>query len=271
MAHDTHKWTCVGRALGTAAAVFSFAVLTTGCGTFGKKSTDTAQSKRIRQLERQLRKKNSIIEDLRERQMVLEKRARPGTAPATLAEEAQKTRPLTTVGSPKFSANDSVMTPEPASETMGATSSDSSSEATSASTSRELTSEQLLYSKVLETYRRKDGEGLKKALTLLQKTYPDSVFADNALYVSGMLALEMNNHAQAAEYMNRVIKEYPRSNKAVSALFVLAMVEKSRGKYGQAKRILQEVQKAYPGSPEASRVNVEMKLISLAASKRREI
>lgn len=128
------------------------------------------------------------------------------------------------------------------------------------------TGEQRLYSKVLETYRAHQNEDLQKALQILLKTYPDSVYADNALYLAGLLAFESNDAVRAAHFMDRVIREYPKGNKMVSALFARAMIDKRLGKIGLAKQMLQSIQKSYPGSPEAHRSATEMKLIEMASS-----
>ena len=130
----------------------------------------------------------------------------------------------------------------------------------------EQTGEQRLYSKVLEVYREHRLAEMQKSVSLLLKTYPESIYADNALYLAGLLAFENGDADRASYYMERVLREYPHGNKAVSALFAKAMVEKRRGKPQQARTLLQDVRKYYPGSPEATRANLETKLIDVAAT-----
>jgi TolA-binding protein len=132
------------------------------------------------------------------------------------------------------------------------------------------TSEQRLYSKVLESYRRHSVAETTKSVQLLLKTYPDSVYADNALYLAGLLSFEKGDLARAAEFMERVLREYPRGNKVVSALFAKAMIQKNQGRWLDARNILRGVRQHYPGSPEAARAVLELKFIDISANKKRE-
>jgi len=132
------------------------------------------------------------------------------------------------------------------------------------------TSEQRLYSKVLESYRRHSVAETAKSLQLLLKTYPDSIYADNALYLGGLLSFEKGDLARAGEFMERVLREYPRGNKVVSALFAKAMIQKSQGRTFDARNILRGVRQHYPGSPEAARAVLELKFIEISANKKRE-
>ena len=109
---------------------------------------------------------------------------------------------------------------------------------------------------------------LKKSTELLLKSYPDSVFADNALYLDGLLCFEANQLPQAEQFLNRVISELPQSNKVVAAIFAKAMIAKKMKKYGQAESVLQQVARTFPGSPEAGRVNFEIKLMKVAQAGR---
>jgi TolA-binding protein len=128
------------------------------------------------------------------------------------------------------------------------------------------TGEHFLYSKVLETYQKRNAAELQKSMQMLLRSYPDSVFADNALYLAGMLALEIGDSARAASYFERVLAEHPLGNKAVSALFAKAVVEKRNKKYNEARKLLEKVRVQYPGSPEAARVKLELELLNAGES-----
>lgn len=141
----------------------------------------------------------------------------------------------------------------------------------SISISPEKTGEHFLYSKVLESYAARNSSELQQALGLLLKTYPESVFADNALYMSGLLAFEKSDMRTALQQFDRLLSEYPRSNKAVAALFAKASIEKKAGKTAAAKRSFLQVKQIFPGSPEATRVSVELKLLESASQKHREL
>jgi TolA-binding protein len=128
------------------------------------------------------------------------------------------------------------------------------------------TGEHFLYAKVLETYQKRNVAELQKSTQLLLRTYPDSVFADNALYLSGMLALELGDMARASSFMDRVLKEYPLGNKAVSALFAKGVIEKRSKKPNEAHKLFLKVRSLYPGSPEAARVGLEFELLKVRES-----
>lgn len=191
-----------------------------------------AYEERIQVLERELRRRQLEIQDLKDRNAVLEARLRRGEPTPEAIETPQKEAPTR-------AAN-----PEP-------------------------TGEQMLYSKILQTYRKRNLSEMEKSLALLMKTYPDSVYADNALYLCGQLAFELGNHQLAGQYMDRVLRDYPKGNKAVSALFAKAIIEKKLARFDQAKRLLEQLRDQYPGSPESMRVATELKLIDMAKTQKR--
>jgi TolA-binding protein len=137
--------------------------------------------------------------------------------------------------------------------------------------SSEKTGEHYLYSKVLETYRMKKTEEMQKSIELLLKSYPESVFADNAIYLAGLLAFEGGDLTSALKQFDKLLRDYPRSNKAVAALYAKASIEKRSGRISDAKRGFLQVRDLYPGSPEAARVSVELKLLESASQKHREL
>jgi TolA-binding protein len=126
--------------------------------------------------------------------------------------------------------------------------------------------EQMIYSKIIDTYRLRQTAELKKSVQILLKAYPDSVYADNALFLTGSLGFETNDYAYARMQLDRLIQTYPHSNKVVSALFALAVIGKREGKFTDARNKLISIKALFPGSPEAMRVNVELKLLGNAAS-----
>jgi TolA-binding protein len=266
------------------------------------------QSQRIQELERALRRKKAQIEDLRERNLVLERRDQErlrsnlnandngetavpiafdpsaGGVPVVSARELLN---ASTVNQRSKAAFDVPSLPQLAparlepdsSRTLPALPIASSSlnheasgqAAPVESLSAAKTGEHFLYSKILETYRVRNVAEMEKATELLIKTYPDSVFADNSLYISGLLAFEANDMSRAEKYMERVIREYPRGNKVAAALFAKASVEKRQRKYDVARRTFHQILVSYPGSPEAARVATELKLLENKSAKKKEI
>lgn len=220
--------------------VVVFLGLLTGCGTMRGPHVD---NERVRALEQELRRRQVEIQDLKERNLVLEKRLSGGGVPppSPLTQSVVAVAPKPVVAPP------SEVPPSPP----------------------EPTGDQLLYSKILQTYRKKNLAEMEKSLNLLMKSYPESIYADNALYLGGQLAYELGNFALARQYMDRVLRLYPKGNKAVSAMFAKAMVEKRMARPQEAKRILESLRTMFPGSPESLRVATELKLIDVMSTQKR--
>jgi TolA-binding protein len=262
---------------GSLVSLLAFSVLIS-CATRSAVVNNAKSEKRVRALEMELRKRQNFIDEFKERNAILEQKLvnkkssealsresvavmapiAPIAAIATTAEtrEPQQQLPQQTT----LRAPPQVLPPRL-----------SRTGAEDAANAGEVvqTSEQRLYSKVLESYRVHRDLDLQKAVQILLKTYPDSVYADNALYLAGLLAFESNNLAHSSLYMDRVLREYPNGNKMVSALFAKAMIAKRNRNFVEAKALLESIRKLYPGSPEAMRAGTEEKLIELSSDTRK--
>jgi TolA-binding protein len=226
-----------------------------GCASFGtghRASVD--YDGKVRKLSRELQRSNDKLEDLKAQNMVLKtklklKARQEITESLNVVSELPKAEPAT------------VVTAAPVAET-----------AAVAQKSAGDVGEQMIYSKVIDTYRMREVAELKKSVQILLKAYPDSIYADNALFLAGSLAFELGDLPYARLQMERLINEYPNSNKAVSALFAKAVIEKRERHFQAARQGLMTIKNKFPGSPEALRVNVELKLMGLMAtpSKKRE-
>ncbi len=122
--------------------------------------------------------------------------------------------------------------------------------------------EHILYAKVMETYRRHQADEMQKAVRLFLKTYPHSVYADNALLLSALLSLSQKQFQIARRDLDSVLRNYPEGNKVVSAMFTKAVLFRDSQRWSDARRLLRKIQKLYPGSPEAQRVPFETKWIA---------
>lgn len=246
-----------------------------GCGTISLNSerSSTARSgERVRVLERELKAKQSQIQNLKERNWVLEQRVK-NLEQRVISERRGSS------ASPEFKGSVPVPFHPSAAIDNGPDSRsipDVAGNRPSAPVSRvekigeAQTGEHFLYSKVLESYRTHQVAELTKSTELLLKTYPTSAFADNAVYLNGMLAFEKGELKTALRWMNDVLRRYPDGNKACAALFAKAIILKKERQYALALRLLLQIQSSYPGSPEAVRAPLEIKLLSLAADGRRE-
>ncbi len=271
------------------------AILVAGCATgSGASAKNSAESKRIHALEMKIKNQRSILQDLRERNMVLEKRDHLRAVNQIVSESEEMGE---SIGEPivqseppailpkSFLAGSSVVTQKNLPVKLPIKSSQKQSPHLAfvpapilggalapnpIAVSSEKTGEHYLYSKILETYRTSKSDEMKKAVELLLKSYPESVFADNAIYLSGLLAFERGDFTSALNQFDKLLRDYPRSNKAVAALYARASIEKRSGHIGNAKRGFLQVRDLYPGSPEAARVSVELKLLESAAQKHRE-
>ncbi len=107
-----------------------------------------------------------------------------------------------------------------------------------------------LYAEMVGAYQHDDEIAFKSRLQSLMTRFPQSSYADNALFLAGRMAVDHSNYAEAVKYFARVEKDYPRSNKVVAAKFAKAMTYKKMNLGEFAMRNLKEVRDRYPGSPE---------------------
>lgn len=118
-----------------------------------------------------------------------------------------------------------------------------------------------LYAEMVSAYDGNDEIAFKSRLQSLMTRFPQSPYADNALFLAGRMAVDRGNYAEAVKYFSRVEKEYPRSNKVVSAKFAKAMTYKKMNLPEFSRKALLEVRSKYPGSPESFRADAELKVL----------
>lgn len=121
--------------------------------------------------------------------------------------------------------------------------------------------EHLLYAKVIEAYRQGDSLQLNKSVRLFLKTYPQSVHADNSLYLNGLLALSKENYKRASKNFRLVQKFYPNGNKIPSAMVGRGIALRKLGKNKKAMEIFEGVRKKFPGSPEYFQSDFQLKFL----------
>lgn len=119
-----------------------------------------------------------------------------------------------------------------------------------------------LYAEIVAAYQGQDQSGLKSHLQKLLTKYPQSSFADNALYLAGRQALDRRSYGEALKYFQRVQTEYPRSNRVVSAQFAKAMAYKKMNLEPEARKVFKDIMAKYPGSPESFRADNEMRMLN---------
>lgn len=118
-----------------------------------------------------------------------------------------------------------------------------------------------LYAEMVSAYERNDEIAFKSRLQSMMTRFPQSVYADNALFLAGRMSVDNNDFAQAVKYFSQIEKKYGKSNKAAAAKFAKGMTYKKMNLPEFAVRSLKEVRSRYPGSPESFRADAELKII----------
>lgn len=118
-----------------------------------------------------------------------------------------------------------------------------------------------LYAEMVSAYQRDDEIAFKSRLQSLLTRFPQSSYADNALFLAGRMAVDHNNYAEALKYFSQLEKQFPRSNKLGAAQFAKAMTYKKMNLPEFAKSNLQKVRVKFPGSPESFRADAELKIL----------
>lgn len=121
--------------------------------------------------------------------------------------------------------------------------------------------EMALYSEILTAYQSQNETEFSAILTVFLQKHSQSVYADNALFLGGKMALEKKQYGKAVQFFQKVQDQFPQSNKVVSAEFAKGVAYKKMNLEKLALRIFDEVKRKYPGSPESFRANNEAKLI----------
>lgn len=118
-----------------------------------------------------------------------------------------------------------------------------------------------MYAQMVSAYQNDDEIGFKSRLQSMLTRFPQSPYADNALFLGGRMAVDHRNYAEAIKYFTQIERDYPRSNKVAAAKFAKAMTYKRMNLPEFAVRSLKEVRSKYVGSPESFRADAELKMI----------
>lgn len=118
-----------------------------------------------------------------------------------------------------------------------------------------------MYAQMVSSFQKDDEIGLKSRLQSLLQRFPQSAYADNALYLAGRMAVDHKDYAEAIKYFSQIERDYPKSNKVTAAKFAKAMTYKAMNLPELSAKVLNEVRSRYVGSPESFRANAELKII----------
>ncbi len=120
--------------------------------------------------------------------------------------------------------------------------------------------ERLVYTRLVEAFRRAQLDEVVKQRIVLERNYPKSIHLDNAYYLSGMLEFQNNRLGEALKDFDVVRDRYTKSNKRPSALFATAITYQRLNLAPQAQRVFQRVVTEYPGSPESQRAWMHLQI-----------
>ena len=122
-------------------------------------------------------------------------------------------------------------------------------------------SDQDIYIKVLENYRKNRQFDLSISVENLLKNHPNSVHADNALYLKGLSALGSFNYELALKSFTKLEKLYPNGNKMPAALLAKGIAYRKLGDKKKARESFARVRKLYPESPEYRQAEFHTRLL----------
>lgn len=120
--------------------------------------------------------------------------------------------------------------------------------------------ERVVYTRLVEAYRKNQLAEVVKHRQLLEKNYPRSVHLDNAYYLTGMLEFQNQYMGEAVKSFNVVTDRFPKSNKRPAALFGLAMSYQKLNLPKLSHKVLEQISKEYPGSPESRRAWMQLRM-----------
>jgi len=123
--------------------------------------------------------------------------------------------------------------------------------------------EETLYAEVVRAYQTRQIEAVDNYADAFLQRFPQSVFADKALYLKGQIHLIMGYPTEALREFERIISEYPTGNKYVAALYGKGVCYRQLQLYPYAEKVMVDIRTQYPGSPEFYKTELEIKMIKI--------
>lgn len=120
--------------------------------------------------------------------------------------------------------------------------------------------EKKIYEEIVQAFERNDELSFQSRFQAMMMDYPKGIYADEVLYLAGMMAFSNKMYGKAIKYFEQVLKEYPRSNRSRAALYAKAATYRKMNLQTQSNTVFEQVQKRFPGSPEARRAAMDLKV-----------
>jgi len=98
---------------------------------------------------------------------------------------------------------------------------------------------------------RQDQQGKINSLERLQEGFPDSDYADDALFELGRARERLGRYAEATESYNEIISKYSTGIYYPKALLQLGLISYNNGNYGQALEYYKKVAEDFKGTAES--------------------
>lgn len=100
-----------------------------------------------------------------------------------------------------------------------------------------------------------------EALQEFARTYPTSVYRDDALYELGNTFVAQDKNSEAIATYDQLVRELPKSSYVARALLKKALIFDNTGKSNEALALFRRVAEAYPATPEALQAVASAKII----------
>ncbi len=115
------------------------------------------------------------------------------------------------------------------------------------------------YEQAFAILRKKQYDDAITQFKTLVTRYPQSSFADNALYWQGEANRVTRRFSQAVDDFNTLIKMYPKSAKLADAYYKLGISHYQLSHFSEAKQAFKTVRKKYPNSSSARLSKAQLK------------
>ncbi len=115
------------------------------------------------------------------------------------------------------------------------------------------------YEQAFAVLRKKQYDDAILQFKALVTDFPQSSYADNALYWQGEANRVTRRFAQAVSEFEALIKAYPKSAKVADAYFKLGISHYQLGQVSEAKQAFKAVQQKYPSSSSARLAEEQLK------------
>lgn len=98
-------------------------------------------------------------------------------------------------------------------------------------------------------------------LKLLDRSFPSSIYNDDALYEIATTYLIINDQPSALNHFDELVKEHPKSSFAIKSLMRSGLIYYNASQYQPAISTFKAVIEKYPGSPESKEALISLRKV----------